>query len=119
MKTLLFILGSILGIAAILIVMCLLLGVLMTFVGIWITDRGSRKNAKKILKKLPGTDCGDCGCENCLEYAQLVADFRCEQGQCPHISEEAVAYVKDVFYVPPESAPRRKLWDVIKGKFRK
>lgn len=115
MKTWLTLLVMVVALVAILLVMCVVLSVGLTWIGVWITDHGAKKNAKAVCKLLPNTDCGQCGCESCMDYAQLVADFRCEQGQCPYVTPEINEKVKDLFYVPPVSE-KKKLMDLIRNK---
>jgi acetyl-CoA decarbonylase/synthase, CODH/ACS complex subunit gamma len=43
----------------------------------------------EIFKKLPKTNCGDCGVPTCLAFAMNLAAGKGELAQCPHVSEEA------------------------------
>ena len=43
----------------------------------------------EIFKKLPKTNCKDCGFPTCLAFAMQLAAGKVELGKCPHISEEA------------------------------
>lgn len=43
----------------------------------------------EIFKKLPKTNCGDCGFPTCLAFAMNLAAGKGELSQCPHVSEEA------------------------------
>jgi acetyl-CoA decarbonylase/synthase complex subunit gamma len=45
----------------------------------------------EIYKKLPKTNCGDCGVPTCLAFAMKLASGQEELGKCPHVSEEAKA----------------------------
>lgn len=94
------------------------ISVIATFIGIAMVDRASKKNARIILPQLPGTDCGDCECENCAHYAQWVADERRELGKCPHLSQEAVESINDLF-PKVEIKERPKLKDIVKGWFKR
>ncbi len=44
-----------------------------------------------IYKKLPKTNCGDCGLPTCLAFGMKLAAGQAELSACPHISEEAAA----------------------------
>ena len=43
----------------------------------------------EIFKKLPKTNCKDCGFPTCLAFAMQLAAGKVELEKCPHISEEA------------------------------
>jgi acetyl-CoA decarbonylase/synthase complex subunit gamma len=43
----------------------------------------------EIFKKLPKTNCKDCGFPTCLAFAMQLAAGKVELDKCPHISEEA------------------------------
>ena len=43
----------------------------------------------EIFKKLPKTNCKDCGFPTCLAFAMQLAAGKIELDKCPHISEEA------------------------------
>lgn len=103
---------------AIVIGISFVISVIATFIGIAMVDKASKKNAAKILPQLPGTDCGACECENCAHYAQWVADERKELGKCPHLSEETIGTINDLF-PKVEIKERPKLKDVIKGWFQR
>lgn len=45
----------------------------------------------EIYKKLPKTNCGDCGVPTCLAFAMKLASGQAELDKCPHVSEEAKA----------------------------
>ncbi|MFA6449442.1 MAG: acetyl-CoA decarbonylase/synthase complex subunit gamma [bacterium] len=42
-----------------------------------------------IFKKLPKTNCKDCGFPTCLAFAMSLAAGKSELSRCPHVSEEA------------------------------
>jgi len=42
-----------------------------------------------IFKKLPKTNCGDCGVPTCLAFAMAIAAGKADLESCPHVSEEA------------------------------
>ena len=82
---------------AIVIGISFVISVVTTFLGIWLVDRASKKNAQRILPMLPGTDCMECECESCANYAQCIADERKELGKCPHLSEETISNINGIF----------------------
>ena len=41
----------------------------------------------ELYKKLPKTNCGDCGLSSCLAFATQVVGFGQELGDCPHLDE--------------------------------
>ncbi len=41
-----------------------------------------------IYKKLPQTNCGECGVPTCLAFAMKLAGGQAELTACPHVSEE-------------------------------
>jgi len=43
----------------------------------------------EIFKKLPKTNCKDCGFPTCLAFAMQLAAGKVELDKCPHVSEEA------------------------------
>ncbi len=43
----------------------------------------------EIYKKLPKTNCGECGVPTCLAFAMKLAANQVELAKCPHVSEEA------------------------------
>jgi len=44
-----------------------------------------------IYKKLPKTNCGDCGLPTCLAFAMKLAGGQAKLEACPHVSEQAKA----------------------------
>ena len=89
---------------AIIIGISFVISVFITFIGIWMVDRASKKNAAVIRPMLPGTDCRKCECEGCAHYAQWVADERKELGKCPYLSEETISNINGLF---PKAEPYR------------
>ncbi|RKY02792.1 acetyl-CoA decarbonylase/synthase complex subunit gamma [Candidatus Poribacteria bacterium] len=57
-------------------------------------------NAIEIYKKLPKTNCKDCGFPTCLAFAMNVAAGKVELEKCPHISEEAKAELAEASAPP-------------------
>ncbi|MBE0476324.1 MAG: acetyl-CoA decarbonylase/synthase complex subunit gamma [Coriobacteriia bacterium] len=53
-----------------------------------------------IFKKLPKTNCGDCGVPTCLAFAMKLAASQAELTACPHVSEEAAAELSDASAPP-------------------
>jgi len=64
----------------------------------------------EIFKKLPKTNCGECGVPTCLAFAMKLAAGQAELASCPHVSEEAKAElaeasappIRPVALLPPE-----------------
>ena len=102
----------------IIVAVSFVISLITTFVGIKVVDSVSRKNAQKILPRLPGTNCGECECEECAQYALMVADERKELGKCPYLSEDAVCAINDIF-PQKELKERPKLKDAVKEWFRR
>ena len=94
------------------------ISVFVTFIGIWMVDRSSRRNAQTILPMLPGTDCKECSCEGCAHYAQWVADERKELGKCPYLSDTTISNINGLFPVA-EPYKKRTLRDLSRGWFRR
>ena len=98
MHPLLVIFLFILALFLFLVAASFVISVLVTSGGIWFLDRTSKKNAAVIYELLPKTDCGQCGCGTCKEYALLIADSREEQGRCPAISQGAKEQIAEMFF---------------------
>jgi hypothetical protein len=47
----------------------------------------------ELYKKLPETNCGDCGQPSCLAFATQVVGFGQELGDCPHLDEATLEEV--------------------------
>ena len=54
----------------------------------------------EIFKKLPKTNCGDCGVPTCLAFAMKLAAGQAELASCPHVSEEAKAELAEASAPP-------------------
>lgn len=54
----------------------------------------------EIYKKLPRTNCGDCGVPTCMAFAMKLAAGQAELSACPHVSDEAKAEL-DEASAPP------------------
>lgn len=54
----------------------------------------------EIYKQLPRTNCGDCGVPTCMAFAMQVASKKKALDGCPHVSDEAHAFLGDA-QVPP------------------
>lgn len=102
----------------IIVAISFVISVITTFIGIKVVDNVSKKNAQKILPKLPGTNCGECECEECAQYALMVADERRELGKCPYLDEETICVINDIF-PQKELKERPKLKDAVKEWFRR
>ena len=54
----------------------------------------------EIFKKLPKTNCGECGVPTCLAFAMKLAAGQAELAACPHVSEEAKAELAEASAPP-------------------
>jgi acetyl-CoA decarbonylase/synthase complex subunit gamma len=54
----------------------------------------------EIFKKLPKTNCGDCGVPTCLAFAMKLAAGQAELAACPHVSEQAKAELSEASAPP-------------------
>jgi len=54
----------------------------------------------EIFKKLPKTNCKDCGFPTCLAFAMQLAAGKVELEKCPHISEEAKVALSEASQPP-------------------
>ena len=54
----------------------------------------------EIFKKLPKTNCGDCGVPTCLAFAMKLAAGQAELSACPHVSEQAKAELAEASAPP-------------------
>jgi len=53
-----------------------------------------------IYKKLPKTNCGDCGLPTCLAFGMKLAAGQAELSACPHVSEDAAAELTEASAPP-------------------
>ena len=54
----------------------------------------------EIFKKLPKTNCGECGVPTCLAFAMKLAAGQAELAACPHVSEQAKAELAEASAPP-------------------
>ncbi len=54
----------------------------------------------EIFKKLPKTNCGECGVPTCLAFAMNLAAGKAELAACPHVSEETRAALSEASAPP-------------------
>jgi len=54
----------------------------------------------EIFKKLPKTNCKDCGFPTCLAFAMQLAAGKVELDKCPHVSEEAKVELEEASQPP-------------------
>jgi len=54
----------------------------------------------EIFKQLPKTNCGDCGVPTCLAFAMKLAQAAAELGECPHVTDAAVAALSEASAPP-------------------
>lgn len=52
------------------------------------TEGISLPNLMDIFKRLPRTNCGDCGCPTCMAFAGQVRQGEAAPSECPHLSPE-------------------------------
>ena len=80
-------------IGAILIVFVLLtsaLGsVLISYVGIRYAEKRNAEHLNAVVNLLPQTDCKDCGCETCRQFADCLLSKEVTLDRCPHCRGEA------------------------------
>jgi len=53
-----------------------------------------------IFKKLPKTNCGDCGLPTCMAFAMKVAARQSPIDACPHVSEDVKAELSEAAAAP-------------------
>ncbi len=53
-----------------------------------------------IFKKLPKTNCGECGVPTCLAFAMKLAAGQVELSACPYVSEDAIAELSEASAPP-------------------
>ncbi|MCF0132868.1 MAG: acetyl-CoA decarbonylase/synthase complex subunit gamma [Blautia sp.] len=54
----------------------------------------------QIFKLTPKKNCKECGCPTCMAFSMKVAQGALKIEQCPHLSEEAIASVKEAAEPP-------------------
>jgi acetyl-CoA decarbonylase/synthase complex subunit gamma len=54
----------------------------------------------EIFKKLPKTNCGECGVPTCLAFAMKLAAGQAELAACPHVSEQSKAELSEASAPP-------------------
>ena len=54
----------------------------------------------EIFKKLPKTNCGECGVPTCLAFAMKLAAGQAELTACPYVSEQAKAELAEASAPP-------------------
>lgn len=54
----------------------------------------------EIFKKLPKTNCGECGVPTCLAFAMKLATGQAELSACPYVSEQAKADLEEASAPP-------------------
>jgi acetyl-CoA decarbonylase/synthase complex subunit gamma len=54
----------------------------------------------EIFKKLPKTNCGECGVPTCLAFAMKLAAGQAELSSCPYVSEQAKAELEEASAPP-------------------
>ena len=54
----------------------------------------------EIYKRLPKTNCGECGVPTCLAFAMALAGGKAELSKCPYVSDEAKAILSEASAPP-------------------
>ncbi len=54
----------------------------------------------EIFKKLPKTNCGECGVPTCLAFAMKLAAAQAELSACPYVSEQAKSELEEASAPP-------------------
>lgn len=95
-------------IGAILVVFVLLISgfssVLISWVGIRYAEKRNKEYLNAVVNLLPQTDCNDCGCETCCQFADCLLCKEVPLDQCPHCPEEAKEPIRQtVAEANPES----------------
>ena len=78
---------------------------------------------KEIEDKLPGKNCGECGCENCNFFADALLRRELSVQKCPYASEtlepevdEIIARLQALMDDPTPPKARRSFFDRIIGE---
>lgn len=90
MNPILVILLIVVFFVAFVLVVALLNSVILLSAGRSYTQKQRKREVEAVRSCLPGTDCGDCGCESCAAFAERLEN---EAGldACPHWMEEQKA----------------------------
>lgn len=51
---------------------------------------------ERIVERLPGTDCGCCGCESCTHFAGQLIEGQAECSQCESLPEENALQLRGI-----------------------
>ena len=57
----------------------------------------------QIFKLTPKKNCKECGCPTCMAFSMKVASGAMQIGQCPHMSEDAIAQLSEATAPPMKS----------------
>ncbi len=57
----------------------------------------------QIFKLTPKKNCKECGCPTCMAFSMKVASGAMKIGQCPHMSEDAIAQLSEATAPPMKS----------------
>ena len=81
------------------------------------------KFTKEIEAKLPGKNCGECGCETCYYFADALLRRELSESKCPYAGEtleaevdEIVARLQALMDDPTPPKQRRSFFDRIIGE---
>ena len=89
-----------------------ILSLLASFMIALFSGRHAQKTTQAVIQKiqdrLPGTDCGECGCKTCREYAVLVLNQEVVT-PCPGctqaVTEELEGYAQDFWKLTEQEKP--------------
>lgn len=73
-----------------------LANMMMAWAGRRFSEKRQNEYLKALEKLLPGKNCGECGYENCEEYAAAVFYGRADKDKCPHGKESLPADMEKV-----------------------
>ena len=105
--------------------------VFFSFLSAWLVGIYATRYSKKLLgrltkeieDKLPGKNCGACGCENCQAFADALLHRDLTEKKCPYASEtleaevdEIVARLNKLLEDPTPPKERRSFFNRIIGE---
>jgi Na+-translocating ferredoxin:NAD+ oxidoreductase RNF subunit RnfB len=104
----------ILAIVAVVIVLSFVVSLIITPIMISLVDKSSRRTAKKVYEYLPKKDCGQCGCETCMDYALKISDMRSKPYNCGELNEDEREKIAAMFRPDDNSDERLTFKEAIK-----
>ena len=76
-------------ITAIIVLLAVICAVVLLYFSRTHGARVRKKTAEEIVKKLPGRNCGECGCGDCSGFAASVSVIGYVPEDCPYLTQEA------------------------------